>query len=98
MGIELRARDPSIGVADWRWDGVAVTLVPCPVGLELEAFLPSKRLRNWLLFMSAKATESHVLRRREPGRNTTMSPTKLRMGAAPQAERLPRESDACGGG
>jgi hypothetical protein len=70
MGIELRARDPSMGVAEWRCDGVAVTFLPCPGGLGLEALLPNKRLRNWVLFMSAKANKCHVLRRCESGRDT----------------------------
>src|SRR6266516_1335584 len=74
MGIELRARDPSIGVAEWLCDGVAVTFLPCTVGLEPETLVPNKRLRNWVLFMSAKATKSHVLHRRE------LLETKLRMG------------------
>jgi hypothetical protein len=44
--MEERARDPSMGVADGRCDGVAVTFPACPVGVELEALLLSKRLRN----------------------------------------------------
>jgi hypothetical protein len=61
--MDERARDPSMGVAEERCDGVAATFLPCAFGLELEAVLFSSRLRNWVLFMFAKLAKCHGLRR-----------------------------------
>lgn len=53
--MDERARDPRMGVAEERCDGVAATFLPCAFGLELEVVLLSSRLRNWVLFMFTNA-------------------------------------------
>jgi hypothetical protein len=63
--MDERARDPSMGVAEERCDGVAATFLPCTFGLELEGLLLSSRLRNWVLFMFAKPAKCCGLRRDE---------------------------------
>lgn len=59
MGIEARALDPSMGVAEGRCDGAAATFLDWLLGLELEFVLLSRRLRNWVLFMFAWLVDSH---------------------------------------
>ena len=61
--MDERARDPSMGVAEERCDGVAATFLPCAFGLELEVVLLSSRLRNWVLFMFAKPAKCRGVRR-----------------------------------
>ena len=61
--MDERARDPRMGVAEERCDGVAATFLPCAFGIELEVVLLSSRLRKWVLFMFAKPAGCRELRR-----------------------------------
>ena len=63
IGMDERARDPRMGVAEERCDGVAATFLPCAFRIELEVVLLSSRLRKWVLFMFAKPAGCRELRR-----------------------------------
>ena len=63
--MEDRARDPSMGVAEWRCEGVAVTFLFWPGEVELVVLLLSSRLRNWVLFMVIMMFQHRSLRSHE---------------------------------